>query len=416
MREVSLAQPFSEKLKFILGFILLTSFAGLGIGIARLATTLYAVDLNVSEFQMGVIASAQSVGILFMSLPVGILIHKYHPMRLFMLGSLLGGVIYAVTPLVGNAEFLIFCTVLVSFCMPLRFISLNSVFMQQLEVLGNAKAGWFRGIHMMGFFLLGPVAAAYLVDSVHYVGTFLVIAASFLITILLAPLALSNFRSDHSHVPKLEWQEIRSQLRLLKDDLLLRRTSVIEFTNHSIMAFFGFFIVVIAIQSFGFSATAAASLLTLHGAVFVAVLFTAGGLVNYLGYKRFYQLSFVLSAIALFVLSIPAWSVGLWLGAVTLAVGLGMLHIVNFTMYAQAGKKHGTGRVSGLTALVGPAGGFFGSLLGGWLGHLFGLQTMFLPMGLVFIGLLWLVHELPRFIDKNETVELNLLPEIESET
>lgn len=414
MRELLLARPFSEKFKFILGFVLLTSFAGLGIGIARLATTLYAVDLHASELQLGVIASAQSVGILFMSLPVGILIHKYHPMRLFMLGSLLGGVIYAVTPLVRSAEFLIFCTVLVSFCMPLRFISLNSVFMQQLEVLGNAKAGWFRGVHMMGFFLLGPVAAAYLIDALNYAGTFLVIAASFLITILLAPLALSSFKSDDRHAPKLEWQEIKSQLLLLKEDLVLRRTSVIEFLNHAVMAFFGFFIVVIAIQSFGFSATIAASLLTLHGAVFVATLFTTGALISYLGHKRFYQVSFGISAVALFVLAIPQWSLGLWIGAVCLAAGLGMLHIVNFTMYAQAGKKHGTGRVSGLTALVGPAGGFFGSFLGGWLGHLFGLQILFLPMGLIFLWLIWFVYDLPSIAEK-QAVELNVLPELESE-
>jgi MFS family permease len=414
MRESLLAWPSSEKLKFILGFVLLTGFAGIGIGIARLATTLYAVDMQVSDFQLGVIASAQSVGILFMSLPVGILIHQYHPLRLFVLGSFLGGVIYAVTPLVRNAEYLILCTVLVSFCMPFRFISLNSVFMQQLEVLGNARAGWFRGVHMMGFFLLGPVAAAFLIESYGYVSTFLVIAVSFLITILLAPLALSSFSFDQSHAPKLEWQEIKFQLLLLKDDLTLRRTSVIEFLNHAVMAFFGFFIVVIAIQSYGFSATAAAGLLTIHGAVFVATLFTTGVLINHLGHKKFYQLGFVLAAISLLALAIPKYTLVLWVGSIGLAIGLGMLHIVNFTMYAQAGKQHGTGRVSGLTALVGPTGGFFGSLLGGWLGHIFSLQILFLPLGLVFIWLIWFVHDL-QIVGQVQPVELNVLPEIESE-
>ncbi|PKO47930.1 MAG: MFS transporter [Betaproteobacteria bacterium HGW-Betaproteobacteria-22] len=414
MRELLLSRPFSEKLKFILGFVLLTSFAGLGIGIARLATTLYAVDLKVSEFQLGVIASAQSVGILLMSLPVGILIHKYHPLRLFVIGSFLGGIIYAVTPLVRNAEYLIFCTVLVSFCMPFRFISLNSVFMQQLEMLGNAKAGWFRGIHMMGFFLLGPVVAAFLIESYGYVSTFFVIAASFLITILLAPLALSSFRSDQAHAPKLEWQEIKSQLSLLREDLILKRTSIIEFLNHSVMAFFGFFIVVIAIQDYGFSAPAAAGLLTAHGAVFVATLFTTGVLITHWGHKVFYRVSFAIAACALLVLAIPDWKLALWVGSLGLAVGLGMLHIVNFTMYAQAGKQHGTGRVSGLTALVGPSGGFFGSLLGGWIGHFFGLQSLFLPMGLVFLWLIWYIRDLPDF-KQAEPVVLNVLPEIESE-
>lgn len=390
-----LLKPFSEKLKFILGFVLLTSFAGLGIGIARLATTLYAVELQASEFQLGIIASAQSIGILFMSLPVGILIHKYHPLRLFLVGSFFGGVVYAVTPLVRNAEYLIFCTVLVSFCMPFRFISLNSVFLQQIDMLGHARAGWFRGIHMMGFFLLGPVTAAFLVESYGYVSTFLVVAVSFLMTMLIAPLSLSSFRSDYAHAPKLEWQEIKSQLLLLKDNLILRRTSIIEFFSHSVMAFFGFFIVVIAMQNYGFSAPAAAGLLTAHGAAFVLALFATGGLITYLGHKTFYQLSFALATCSLLTLTIPERPLVLWFGAVGLAVALGMLHIVNFTMYAVISKQYGSGRVSGLTALVGPSGGFFGSLLGGWFGHILGLQTLFLPISLLFLWLIWYVRDLP---------------------
>lgn len=414
MHEFLLARPISEKFRFIIGFVLLTTFAGLGIGIARVATTLYAVDLKATAYQLGLIASAQSVGILVMSLPVGILIHQHKPLRLFALGSLLGGILYAVTPLVRNIEYLILCTVLVSFCMPLRFISLNTVFMQQLEVLGTAKAGWFRGIHMMGFFLIGPVVAVFLIKTFGYVGTFWAIAFTFMLTMLLAPLALSSYSEKQKHVPKLEWQEIKSQLLLLKRDAVLRRTSVIEFLNHAVMAYYGFFIVVIAIQNYGFKDAAAATLLTVHGGVFVSTLFAAGTLISLWGKQKFYQVSFVLIASSLFILAIPKTAVLLWLGSIGLALGLGMLHIVNFTMYAQSGNRHGMGRVSGLTALVGPTGGFFGSLLGGWLGHIFTLQALFLPMGLVFLWLIWFVHGLP--VEAHQTpIPLNVLPEIETE-
>ncbi|MDZ4210281.1 MAG: hypothetical protein U1C59_01050, partial [Methylotenera sp.] len=100
--------------------------------------------------------------------------------------------------------------------------------------------------------------------------------------------------------------------------------------------------------------------------------------------------------------------------SVGLALGLGMLHIVNFTVYARVGNRHGMGRISGLTALVGPTGGFFGSLLGGWLGHVYSLQALFLPMGLIFLWLIWFVQDLPKFIQQTP-IELNVLPEIESE-
>lgn len=46
-------------------------------------------------------------------------------------------------------------TALISLLMPLRFVSLNTVFMLALERLGQGRAGWQRGAHMSGMFLLG---------------------------------------------------------------------------------------------------------------------------------------------------------------------------------------------------------------------------------------------------------------------
>ena len=88
------ATPPHDSWRFMWGFIFLTSFAGIGIGIARVATSLYAVDLHANELQMGVISAAQSIGILFMALPVGILIQQWGATRLFVLGSTMGGVMY----------------------------------------------------------------------------------------------------------------------------------------------------------------------------------------------------------------------------------------------------------------------------------------------------------------------------------
>lgn len=414
MPEIALSSHAADKNKLILGYILLTAIAGLGVGIARIVTTLYAVDLHATTWQMGLIAGAQSVGILLMSLPVGILIERYGPMILFALGSFFGALLYAVTPLVRSTEYLLLCTTAMSFLMPLRFISLNSVFMQQLERFGTAKAGWFRGTHMIGFFLLGPVIAVWLISKIHFTGTFWVVAVSFLGTMLIAPFVLTGLHTSSGRKPKLNLTEIIEQLTLLKTDADLRRASIVEFISQGSTAYFGFFIVVIAIQNFGLTATAAATLLTVHGAVFVATLFTMGAFVTRCGHKRFYQASFVLIATSLFLLGLTHCSVVLWLGSLILGLGMGMLHIVNFTLFALVGKRHGRGRVSGLVALSGPAGGLIGSLLGGAVGHLFGLQFLFLPFAVLFVYLIWQVNAMLP-LGANVTVEENLVPEIESE-
>lgn len=64
-----------------------------------------------------------------------------------------------------------------------------------------------------------------------------------------------------------------------------------------------------------------------------------------------------------------------------------MLHIVNFTMFANVGERLGMAKISGLTAMAGPAGSLLGSIVGGWLGHYWGLQSMFLIAAALFAGL-----------------------------
>ncbi|MDR2091704.1 MAG: MFS transporter [Azoarcus sp.] len=374
--------------------VLLACFGGLGIGIARVATSLYSVELQASEFQLGLIAAAQSVGILFTSLPVGILVQRHGPFLPLCIGSLSCGLVYSITPAVPSIWFLVLCTTLVSVAMPMRFISLNTIFLQQAKTVGAARAAWFRGTHMAGFLLVGPPLGVLLLEQFRFSGAFLAIALTFLATFLVAFRATdqhSRMPQNDGKRPVLGWKEIANQLRLLFAMPDLGRTSLYEFFTQSVTSFFGFFIVVIALRNYRFSSHEAAILLTVEGGTFVAALFLSGTLLNRWGRKRFYQVSFSLLAAALLLLAPQKGALLLWAASGLLGIGLGMVYIGNFMAYANIGETLGMGRVSGISGLIGPTGGFAGSLLGGWLGSLWGFQTLFLPMGLVCLLFLWQV-------------------------
>lgn len=409
--------PFeqSDQLRYLLAFVMLTTLAGLGVGVARIATSLYAVELEASALQIGLIASAQSVGILFMSLPVGILVHRYGPLRLFAFGTTMGGLVYAATPLVRDATYLLACTAAVSFFMPFRFVSLNSVFLRQLERLGPLRAGWFRGTHMTGFFLLGPLVSISLVQFLGYFATFQVVALTFLATILFAPGVLGGGPQRDVDAPSLNWSEIAGQLALLRTDGELRRASVVEFFSQAAIAYFGFFIVVIAIRDYGFSEASAGALMTTQGAVFVFALFTLGTLFNRIGQLPYFRISLALCAISLAMLAHHGATIILWVGTILLGLGLGMLHIANFLLYARIGRRLGMGRVSGLTALVGPSGGLVGGLIGGWIGQFWGLQALFLPMAVIFA---WLVADIGKLatLEPEPVLATTLLTEMEGKS
>ncbi|HVZ33473.1 MAG TPA: MFS transporter, partial [Polyangiaceae bacterium] len=162
--------------RFLLVFALLSTLMGTSVGIAKVATSLYALELHASDSLLGLIAASQTVGVLLVSVPIGVLVDRYGPARPFMLGSVCAGAIYALLPLVPSTWFLLAGTAAISFFMPFRFVSLNTLFMRELVRIGVSRAGWYRGTHMLGMMLLGPVFAVWSMERFSFSGTYRLIA------------------------------------------------------------------------------------------------------------------------------------------------------------------------------------------------------------------------------------------------
>lgn len=373
--------------KFASSFMVLTILAGLGVGVARVLTSLYAVHIEASEFQLGLIAAAQSIGLLFMALPAGVLIQHFGSRTIFVWGSVIGAVLYSLQPLFSSAWYLIGLTALVSFVLPMRFVAIHTVFLSNLKRLGAAKAGWFRGSHMMGFFLIAPVMTVFLVEQWGYQVGFICVAALFLLATLFAPVCFAQKIKTASIGKKFQLRELIEPLKLMGQHPHLRTICSLEFLSNIANNYFGFFIVVIAIQNFHLPESSAVMLLTIEGVVFVGSLFSLGALAEIVGYHKFYMTGLTLISTALVSLSFAEQSVWLWPSSVILGLGLGMLHIANFMAFAKVGEQTSMSQISPLLALVGPVGGLLGGLAGAMLGHQIGLQNLFAPIGLCFLAL-----------------------------
>ena len=385
VENVSNLEPMS--LKFASSFIVLTILAGLGVGVARVLTSLYAVHIQASELQLGLIAAAQSFGLLFMALPVGVMVQRYGSLKIFALGSFLGAVLYSLQFLSANAWYLLAITALVSFVLPMRFVSIHTVFLSNLKRMGPAKAGWFRGSHMMGFFLIAPALTVFLIEHLNYQGAFFGVAVLFLLATVFAPICFGKHPIPETEQPKFKFSELIEPIKLIKKHPHLRTICSMEFMSNIANNYFGFFIVVIAIQNFQLHESLAVLLLTVQGLVFVGSLFGLGVLAEIVGYHKFYVIGLSLISFALISLSLAHQSIWLWPASVSLGLGLGMLHIANFMSFAKVGEQTSMSKISPLLALVGPAGGLLGGLTGAALGHHIGLQAIFAPIGLAFFFL-----------------------------
>lgn len=372
--------------RFLLVFAVLASLMGTSVGVAKIAVSLYALDLGASAAQLGLIASGQMAGTLVMAVPIGFLVEHYGPGRLFVLGSALAGLAYALVPAVPSAAFLLGCVTAISFFMPLRFVSLNAVFFEQIRTLGEGKAGWYRGTHMSGMFLVGPALAVGLIAALGYAGTFWALAASFVLTIAVSPIVFARYsrpRAAAGRRPGL--RAIVAELGVLARERELRQLCLIDLAASAATMYQSTFIVAIALQVMGLDAAHASAYVTGTGLTFILTLFFGGALVRRIGVRGSYLAGFALSALALAFQGAapgPAW---LWPGVLLQGLGLGLLQIVTLTRIARIGARLGQGKVSGVNLLVRPVGSLVGSALGGLLGQQIGLQNVFFVLLPVFV-------------------------------
>lgn len=371
-------RSFWNQNRFLALFAILSSLMGVSVGMARVATSLYALELHASESVLGLIGGAQSFGTLAISLPVGFLVDHLGPRRLFTFGTILAGAVYVVLPLVPSPTFLLACTALIGFFMPLRFIPLNAVFMAQLDSVGEARAGWYRGTHMIGMLLIGPSLAAAALTLLKFAGTFWLVAALFAVTLAVSPIVFGRYAAQPVSRGRPTISGIAAQLGQLGHEPELRAACLVAFCVQAINSFYGFFIVIIAITALHVDAVEATKLVAAHGGSFVFALFFLGGAVTRLGRERVIAGCSAGIAVALILLGLGSGMTTLFAGGLLLGLGLGLLQTANLTRFARLGARLGRGAVSGLDALFGPLGGLTGSIAGGLVGQHLGLQRVFL--------------------------------------
>ncbi len=255
--------------RFLWSFAVLSLFMGISVGLAKVTTSLYALQLGASGWWLGAIASAQSVGILITALPVGVWVERFGPRLLFMAGCLAGGLLYALLPLVPHAAFLLGMTVLTGLVMPTRFVSLQTIFMAMLQQIGPSNAGWQRAAHMSGMLLLGPLLTASVIAHLGHTGSYWLVALMFLLTVALSQRVLRQPLPAPTAPLAPRPPGIRAAMAQVLAHPQARRLALTEACVQGLNMYHAFFIVVIAVQDLHVPAAAAGSLVAVQGAAFI---------------------------------------------------------------------------------------------------------------------------------------------------
>lgn len=365
-------------------FLLVAMIGGTSVGFAKIAMPLMALALGADAMEIGWVGGMQSLGMLLMGIPVGILVDRFGPRRFFIAGGLTGALVYAALPFARTPFQLLLGALLAGLCVPLRMVPNQSVFLGVVSSLQPARVGWFRAAHMSGMHLTGPLAGGLIAGTLALNAVFVGISALHLVTLTLgAGLfkrgrfgATRGGRGNQASAPvaahPMQWVMEA-----------LQGPALVDFFSQIAFSYFGIFGVVIAVQVLHFSPTGAAGLIAASGICFIAVLMCGGSLPSERG-----QFGPLLGAMAATILlGQGGQPYAFVLGALCLGTALGFMQLANLHQYAGLGQKHGAGKVAGMIALAGPAGGLCGAVIGGMISHRWGLFAMFNLLTLLFAGL-----------------------------
>lgn len=383
--------------KLLLQFILFSVVSGMGMGVAQMALTLYAVKLGATASQIGLIGGVQGVGLLLTVLPIGFLVDYVGPRKVFLFGTVISALIYLLFPFARSSSSLIIAVAVLSLFTAFRFIPMTSVFLEFVRKVGSGKAGWQRGSHSFGLVFLGPLFGASLSKYWGFEITFYVVSG----LIFLLIFGITAIFPERAHSESVPLGERLSHFKEFFKDRNLIEASVAEALALATFSCFNAFIVVIAIRIFHFTAPTASLFVSIEGLIFIVTLFTLGRVLEKLGEHRFYFISIAIVVTGLSLLSCFWHSVFLLAGTILIGIGLGMFNHVNVTRVAHANAEKG--KTAALFSLFTMLGIVIGPVIGGLAGDFLGTWSVFLVFIPIYLAFGVILHgrkeHSPQFIE-----------------
>jgi MFS family permease len=365
------AEPISAR-RFLASFMLLSVISGLAIGMGRIVTTFYVIDLGAGAGEIGIIGAAEALGKMVVTLPAGFLIYRFGARRVYSTATIGSMVMTAVTPFMKIWVGVALMRTLVGFCVPFRVVSMNSAFLRRLREMGASRAGWYRAAQNLGVMLIAPTGVAVLLAATNYVVVYLFVSLCFAFMVVFSRTFLPDDAAEvQADAPTSASRELKELLAYKP----VAESCFIEFVSHVVNAVFTTFIIVLAVSELHLSDVQATTLITLQGVTAIAALLSLGPVFRAMQPKYAYTFAIGAGAISLVLLGRSTQFWGLACAAALLSLGSALVHLVNMNQLSQLHLS--MSKIAGLYNLSGMLGALVGATAGGLLAEAFGLRNMF---------------------------------------
>lgn len=364
-----------EENELIIRFMLINISSGIAAGMVTFIIPVYALSLNATSTEIGLITGISGIGLLLVVLPAGFLVDCFGSKKMYSVSCVFGAAIIMLFSFAANPGLLLLAMVFYGMAGTLRSTSLSAAFFKNMNTIGAKRAGWYQGSMTLGASFIGPIIGGIAAITMGFTSYF-TLTSAFLLVPLMAILARTD-RKNNSPVKlrNSSLTDASKHYKSLAKNRILVSTTLIESLNNALFITFTTFITVLVIRDLGLSPGIAAVLLSLRGGATIFVVFFCGQLLRR-NNNGMYLFSFIITILALLLLEISTDTSMLAIASVILGIGIGMIGLINFT---QVGNIEGEkGKIAGIFSFGHGTGSIFGPTLGGIIGDAFGVRAVFL--------------------------------------
>lgn len=373
--------------RLLAGFILLSTTSGVAAGIMQLVFPLYALSLNISDGDIGLIrGGAQFCGLLT-TLPGGFLVDRFGARRMYIVSGLVNALAICIIPTAATFSLLMLFLLFEGCVGNIRWTALNTAFFERLNSIGVSRAGWMRAAMAIGLSFLGPLIGGNLAHAFSFQINYLLIGMCILVPVCLMLLLQPKQSPPPLHLAETEPVPLPAQLKALLANRLLMNTALNQSLTMSGFNAFSVFIIIFLVKTLNCSPAMVSLVISVQGAGFVLIMFCGGALMRRMSSHGLYALCYLFQIIGLMAVG---YSDSLWLitaGSVSLGLGAGLMTTNSYAMLGNlAGKK---GKATGMFYLITGAGISLGPVLSGFLVTQFGIRaafTGFIPLQCCALG------------------------------
>ena len=258
---------------FLIKFVGLSIVSGSTIGISKILITVFGLSLQATNWQLGLIGAAETLGLALGTIPAGIMVSRGSPRALYGKASAIVAVCYLLIPRLGVWFALLPLMLFTGFCISYRIVSMSSIFLGQLGAMGNGWAGWYKGTLALGTMAIGPWMGHLLTKGLGIKSTFYVSAGLFAGMATIGLLALPPTDGNGARRSR---RRTGNCLRPIWQNRQVRLACFMEGLSGYCSAFFSTFMLVILMRDHGWARDRAVHLFVLNGVVYVSVLLGAG--------------------------------------------------------------------------------------------------------------------------------------------